>query len=104
MTPIELLEQRVLYLENLLAQFVKSDRYTFQRDIEISDGRKIQLSSVNGTRIGTAAKQKLSVFGVTPVIQAGAISAPSGGATVDAQARTAIGSLITAVKNFGITA
>lgn len=36
--------------------------------------------------------------------KAAAITAPSGGATVDAEARTAIGSIIAALKSAGITA
>ncbi|MDO8518475.1 MAG: hypothetical protein Q7S26_04275 [bacterium] len=44
------------------------------------------------------------MYGITPVIQANAITAPTGGGTIDAEARTAINSIRTALTNFGITA
>ena len=91
-------------LREELADFLFSDRYVFQKSIEIFDGRNIQIALGVGTKIGTAAAQKLSVYGVVPVIQAGAISAPTGGATVDQPARDAINSIRTALINFGITA
>lgn len=92
-------------LQGLLA----TDRYTFQKHIQLFDGRHIQVGKATGTKIGTATTQKLSVYGVTPVVQASAISAPSGGGTgvtdaIDISARSAINSIRTAIKNFGITA
>lgn len=89
-----------------LEQFIKSDRFVFYKTIQILDGRNIQVGKTTGTKIGTeggATGQKLSVYGVTPVVQAGAISAPSGGTTQDAEARAAINSIRTALTNFGIT-
>lgn len=83
-----------------------SDKYIFSKLIQILDGRNIQTGKGVGTKIGTeggATGQKLAVFGVTPVVQAGAISAPSGGATVDAESRTAINLIRTVLTNFGIT-
>ena len=73
-------------------------------DIEILDGKNIKVGNSLGIKIGTDATQKISVYGETPVVQAGAITAPAGGATVDSEARTAIVSLINAIKYFGITA
>jgi hypothetical protein len=85
-------------------EFLASDRYIFHKTVQLLDGRNIQFGVGTGTKIGTETTQKLSVYGVTPVVQAGAISAPTGGATVDAESRTAINSIRTAIKNFGITA
>lgn len=87
-----------------LASLIKSDRYTFHKTIQILDGRNIQVGTGTGTEIGTASTQKLSVYGATPVVQAVAISAPTGGGTTDAEARTAINAIRTALTNFGITA
>jgi hypothetical protein len=42
-------------------------------------------------------------YGVTPVARAAAISSPTGGATIDAEARTAIDAIRTALTNIGIT-
>mgnify|MGYP001559024574 CR=1 FL=1 len=97
------LEQRVAELEAILLQITFSDRFTFSKDLEFLDGRNIKLKTRTGTKIG-GATQKLGLWGVTPVIQQSAISAPSGGATQDAEARTAINSIRTALTTTGITA
>lgn len=41
-------------------------------------------------------------FGVEPVKKQASITAPSGGATVDSQSRTAIGSIITTLQTLGL--
>lgn len=46
----------------------------------------------------------IGLYGVTPVVKASAITSPTGGGTVDSQSRTAINSIITAIKDIGITA
>lgn len=46
----------------------------------------------------------LAFFGVAPVAQAAYIADPTGGATVDAEARTAITAVITALENYGLLA
>jgi hypothetical protein len=105
-------EQQKLVQEMIrkeLAVIFGTDKYVFTRDINITNGRDIQLGKSVGTKIGTEASQKLAVFGATPVIQASAISTPSNqGATynqTDAQSIvTAVNYIITALKNFGITA
>lgn len=70
----------------------------------------------DGVSIGTATTEKVSIYGVTPVVQADAITAPLSTATtstapfgfvgsVQPEALvTAVRSIITALKNFGITA
>lgn len=85
------------------------DRYTFQKNIQIFDNRHIQVGRATGTKIGTATDQKVGFYGVPPVVQAGAISAPAGGGSssldaVDQTARTAINAIRTALTNIGITA
>lgn len=95
MDEIEILKQRIANLEQIINLLVKPDRYTFERPIA---------PGANGLKIGKSTTDKISAYGVAPVAQQSAITAPSGGATIDTQSRTAINSLITALKNFGITA
>lgn len=73
-----------------LASFIKSDRYMFEKTLQIADGRKIQLGRTNGTMIGTAADQKIGFFGKTPKVQVPTVNVPS----------TAAGIILT-LKDFG---
>jgi len=91
-------------LRDELKLLLAVDRYTFQKHIQMFDGRNIQTGRTTGTTIATATDQKLSVYGVVPVVQQGAVTSPSGGAVIDTQARTAIDSIRTVLRNFGITA
>ena len=50
-----------------LETFLGFNKYTFQKNIQIFDGRNIQLGRTTGTKIGTAIDQKLGFFGITPV-------------------------------------
>lgn len=102
MTPDE--RQRLEYLETMFAMLLASDRYTVQKHIQIFDGRNIQLGRTTGTKIGTGTDQKLGFFNKAPVTQQPTVLAPTGGATIDAEARTAVSSIITALRNLGLIA
>lgn len=78
---------------------------------------RIDYGSPDGSNWGGSASDKIALYGEVPVVQASAITAVSTtaatsttnayGYTTAAQADaivTAVNSLITAVKNFGITA
>lgn len=52
-----------------LQEFLASDRYIFNKLVQMMDGRNVQVGRTTGTKIGTAAAQKLGFFGATPVIQ-----------------------------------
>lgn len=117
-TDIATLEQRINRLEGLLAGFIKSDRYVFQKDLQFLDGRHIQLSKGTGTKIGTEASQKLAFFGETPVIQqtfAGetiGMTTPASDPVLEASAfgggvgtaKYTIHGIVDALKNIGILA
>lgn len=60
-----------------LENFISSDRYTFQKDAQFFDGRKIIAGGDKGLRIGSATDQKIGFYGVTPVDQGDAVSNPS---------------------------
>jgi len=92
-----------------LAGLLASDRYTFQKHIQMFDGRNIQFGRTTGTKIGTDTDQKVAFHGATPVIQAGAISAPSSpSASYDQSeaqsAVNAINSIRTVLSDKGLTA
>lgn len=104
MNEMEQLKQRVAVLEAFIARMSLSDRYAFQKHIQIFDGMNIQLGRGTGTKIGLSASEKLGFFGHAPVAQQAAITAPSGGATIDAPARTAINDIRTTLQSLGFTA
>lgn len=65
-----------------LASLLGSGRYTFQQDIQIFNGRNIQVGKGAGTQIGTeggASGQKLGFFGATPVVQRTGTAVTAGG-------------------------
>lgn len=104
MTEFEQLQNRIDNLEKIISALVGTDRYIFQKTIQIMDGRKIQLGKGTGTMIGTEATQKIGFLGATPIVQQGIITPPTGGATIDSAARTAINAIITDLQKFGLTA
>lgn len=64
MNPLEI---RIKYLEELFSMLIKSDRYTFQKTIQIFEGRNIQTGTGTGTSIGTAPNQKIGFYGSAAV-------------------------------------
>jgi hypothetical protein len=98
------LEQMVLTLKGRLDAYEFTDRFMFSKTVQMADGRNIQLGRTTGTKIGTAADQKIGFFGHAPVAQQSHISAPSSGTTVDSQARGAITSTLTALGALGFIA
>ena len=65
---------------------------TLAGDLTFADGKNIAFNSTTGTKIGTAATQKIGFFGVTPIIPP--VLATGTGATVD--------NVITALQNLGL--
>lgn len=106
MTPQE--KQEFEQMKGLLARLVKSDRYFFDKTLQIADGKKIQLGVTTGTVIGTAITQKLGFFGAAPIAQNVALTYPTGGSTVDSQARASINQILNTLSEsaggFGLTA
>lgn len=94
-TNIELqieIDQLKQELETLKSLFYK-DNYT---DLQVFR-KKVQFKS-NLTFTG-----KFGAFGKTPTTQQGAVTVPTGGVTQDAESRTAIGQIKTALQNLGLT-
>ena len=89
-------------LKNLQELFFKGDfpdRKVFYKKLVAEGGLDLTGTPMSLGKSGGT----VGLYGATPVSRATAISSPSGGATVDSQASTAIDSIRTAIKNIGIT-
>ena len=87
-----------------LGSLIKSDRFTFQKDLQIQDGRNIIIGATLGTRFGTNASQLIGFYNADPVAQRSHVADPSGGGTIDSQARTAIVSILANQEALGFHA
>jgi len=74
------------------------------QDLDITDAKNLVLDTTTGTKIGTATGQKIGFWNATPVIQQSHVADPTGGATVDAEARTAINSILAQLATIGLQA
>lgn len=72
--------------------------------LTLNEGVNIATGIATGTKIGTATSQKIGFFNKTPILQPSAVTAPSGGATIDAESRTAISAILTRLQNLGLFA
>lgn len=68
------------------------------------DGLNLFFGTTTGTMIGTASTQKLAFFGATPIVQPAAIASPTGGTTVDTEARAALNAVLAALRAEGLIA
>ncbi len=68
------------------------------------DAKDIAFGTTTGTKIGTATSQKLAFYNATPIVQGASIADASGGAIIDAEARTAINALISRIEATGLIA
>lgn len=64
----------------------------------------IILGTGTGTKIGTSTSQKLGFYNATPIVQGASVADASGGAVIDAEARTAINALISRIEATGLIA
>lgn len=85
----------VYYRTNMIDKTLFTNKVVFNNNIEIGK---------NGTKIGTSTQDKIAFFNTTPVVQPATISDPSGGATQDAESRTAIATLIDRLQELGLIA
>jgi hypothetical protein len=90
-----------------LAFMVKNKKLVFPFPIQILDGNDITLGKTTGTRLGNGTDQKLAFLGSTPRTRAGlgVLIQPTGGATIDYEARAGINdlnSLLGSVSGFGL--
>lgn len=93
----------IFYRTHFIDKDVFSNPVFFRNKINLGDGGTVYTGTVTGTKIGSSSLDKIGFYGATPVIQATAVGAPSGGATVDTQARAAIVSILAVLHNTGLT-
>ncbi len=63
-----------------------------------------QSGGSGGLMLAVSTSQKIGFYGTTPVDQPVTVSDPSGGTTIDSEARTAINALIDRLQEFGLIA
>lgn len=85
---IQQLERQINQLSNVLSSILQNSTAT-----KIYFKNQVQFD----------AQGQVGFFGANPVKKQAAITAPSGGATVDSQARTAISTIITTLQTLGLT-
>ncbi len=85
---IKELQDRIEKLEQIVNYFVYADKYYFQRTLQL----------------GNSTKNKIGMYGKSPIVQQAAITLTGGGATIDGNARTAIVAIIAALQAIGLTA
>ena len=95
-------------IEDKVSILFKNEKYVFNRPVQFMDGGKIQAGNTNGLRIGTEATQKIALFGSTPVVKAGAVTAIGSApglysGTYEQTIADSVNALITIVKNIGIS-
>lgn len=72
--------------------------------IAVTDGGNVTVGTSTGTQLGTTTDAKLGLYGATPVVRGASVTAPSGGAIQDAEARTALNAVITRLETLGAIA
>ena len=71
----EITEERIKeIIREELGNLIKSDRFTFEKLIQILDGRNIKLGTGTGTQLADGNTQKLGFWGTTPAGQPGAVA------------------------------
>jgi len=69
------LSNTVKNLANVIGMVVLSDRFMFDKTLQIGDGKNIQLGRTNGTKFGLSTSELLAFYGTTPVNQPAALTA-----------------------------
>lgn len=87
-----------------LAFFFRNEKYTVNRPMEFGRGGKITVMNPDGMDIGVlkVSDTKIGLFSTTPVVQQNFIAQPSGGTTVDTQARNGVDSIRALLIAYGI--
>lgn len=87
-----------------ITKIFHSDKFHFSRNMQIANGRNIEVGQSVGTMIGTSPDQRLGFFGATPRVQlpTGTWVQPTGGAVIDYEARAGVNDLMSSLASFGL--
>lgn len=99
----------VYYRIHMIDKDVFPNKVTFMQHVDFENtdflaDASYSLGTVAGVQFGLSASEKIGFLGATPIVRQGAIAAPTGGATIDSPARTAINSIRNVLTAFGFTA
>jgi hypothetical protein len=72
--------------------------------LTVADAYDFAFNSTTGTKLGTATTQKIGFFNAAPVVQQTNVANPTGGATIDAESRTAIDAILSRLETLGLFA
>ena len=95
-------EEVIEIIQEVFQNFNRTDRYAFEKLIQILDGRNIQLGKTTGTKIGTATNQKFAFYNKTPIVQESA-NADTSGLTL-ANLEIEVNQLKQLLRNYGLMA
>lgn len=94
----------VYYRTHFIDKDVFNNPVYFNGNLFVKDGSTISTGGTTGLKIGNSTTEKIGFYGETPVDQPATVSDPSGGATQDAEARTAISTVIDRLQELGLIA
>ncbi len=101
---LRVVEEKLDRILALYAQENFADRMVLYRGLQLKDKKQLTVldSNKDGISVGSQTS-KLGFYDATPITRTAGISDPSGGATIDSQCRTAVVSILAALRNIGIT-
>jgi len=90
--------------QNLALYTQGGGNVTFYNQLVLAENGHLTFGTSSGNKLGTSTSQKIGFWNATPVVQPAHIADPSGGAIIDAEARTAINSILAWQATLGLTA
>ena|SRR3990167_5906334 len=97
MNELQQMNERITYLEGVIADLTKSGKYTLWKDVVLY--KDIDIGATAGIKIGTASTQKIGLWGTTAVVQPTAITdVASGASDSDGTARAKINQILAALR------
>lgn len=95
------LKKEVAFLKNVITNIGGSLEFKTLVQTYARNSSKVTDIEIDGELNHDGSK--IGFFGVTPIARQAGISDPSGGVTIDSQARTAINSILDVLDAYGLT-